>query len=80
MKKLLSVLVLSFAPSIALAPCGDTCFVGALGQSGVASNGAAQGFYGGTMFWSEATKQIYVMYRYYNRTNVWEVYQDTFVG
>jgi hypothetical protein len=46
----------------------------------VGANGAAQGFYGGTMFWSEKTKQIYVMYRYYGRTNVWEIYPDTFVG
>jgi hypothetical protein len=43
-------------------------------------NGAVQGFSGGTMFWSEQTKQIYVLYRYYGRTNIWEIYADTLVG
>ncbi|NWJ96605.1 MAG: hypothetical protein HXX20_12550 [Chloroflexi bacterium] len=42
--------------------------------------GAVQGFGGGTMLWSQQTKQVYVLYRYYGRTNVWEIYADTFVG
>ncbi len=46
----------------------------------IGAKGAAQAFGGGSMFWSEQTKQIYVMYRYYNRTNVWEVYPDPFAG
>jgi len=45
MKKLLSVLALTFVPSMALAQCGDTCFVGALGTGGAASDGSAQGFH-----------------------------------
>ena len=32
------------------------------------------------MLWYKPTKEIFVAYRYYNRTNVWEVYPDTFEG
>jgi len=45
MKALLAALALACAPSIALAQCGDTCFVGAFGTGGAASDGAAQGFH-----------------------------------
>jgi len=44
-------------------------------------NGAAQSFQsGGAMFYSEKTAQIYVLYRYYNRTSIWEVYKDPFAS
>jgi hypothetical protein len=46
----------------------------------VAGDGAIQGFYNGLMLWYKPTKEIFVAYRYYNRTNVWETYPDTFVG
>ncbi len=41
-------------------------------------DGAVQGFGGGLMIWTSPTKEIFVNYRYYNRTNVWEVYPDPF--
>ena len=43
MKHLFVVLTLTFAPSIAIAQCNDTCFVGGLGTGGAASDGAAKG-------------------------------------
>jgi hypothetical protein len=43
-------------------------------------DGAVQGFDGGMMVWLGPTKEILVNYRYYGRTNVWEIYPDTFVG
>lgn len=45
-----------------------------------AGDGAIQAFSNGIMLWYKPTKEIYVAYRYYNRTNVWETYLDTFVG
>ena len=45
MKRLLCALIVMLAPSLASAQCGDTCFVGAFGQGGVASDGRAQGFH-----------------------------------
>jgi len=43
-------------------------------------DGAVQGFWNGLMVWFGPTKQILVGYRYYERTNVWEIYPDTYVG
>jgi hypothetical protein len=43
-------------------------------------SGAVQGFWNGLMLWFGPTKEIAVAYRYYDRTNVWEIYPDTFVG
>src|SRR4051794_8639720 len=45
MKRLVGALILTLAPSLAVAQCGDTCFVGAFGTGGAASDGAAQGFH-----------------------------------
>ncbi len=42
--------------------------------------GAVQNFWSGLMLWFGPTKEIFVGFRYYNRTNVWETYPDTFVG
>lgn len=46
----------------------------------VPGDGAIQAFYNGIMLWFKPTKEIFVAFRYYNRTNVWETYPDTFVG
>ena len=45
-------------------------------QSGV---GAALPYDGGLMLYFGTTKDIFVGYSYYGRTNVWELYPDTFV-
>src|SRR5262245_42461398 len=45
MKRLVAVLALTLAPSLAIAQCDENCFVGLLGQGGEASDFKAQGFH-----------------------------------
>ncbi len=46
----------------------------------VGSDGAVQNFYNGLMVWIKSRDEIFVGYKYYNRTPVWETYLDTFEG